>query len=103
MTRQSPELEEAIGRWEVQLRKGALEFVILVKLREREQYGFELISRRRAARVARCAGGHALSLYCCAWRGRAVASCLAEGDGGAAQYYALIRAGRDLIDAMVPA
>ena len=37
-------LSEAIGRWEVQLRKGVLEFVILQSLSDREQYGFELIT-----------------------------------------------------------
>lgn len=51
MTRQSDETPSAIGKWEVQVRKGVLEFVILLSLSEREQYGFELISgiARRAA------------------------------------------------------
>lgn len=44
MARQSDDPQDAIGRWEVQLRKGVLEFVVLLSLGEREQYGFELIS-----------------------------------------------------------
>jgi len=103
MTRQSSDLEEAIGRWEVQLRKGVLEFVILVSLREREQYGFELISgvaRRASLDVPE---GTLYPLLLRLAREGLVASRLAEGDGGAPRkYYALTAQGRDLIDAMVP-
>ena len=53
MTRQS---YDPVGNWEIQLRKGVLEFVILLSLSEREQYGFELISgvaKRTAHRIGR--------------------------------------------------
>jgi len=36
--------KEFINKWESQLRKGVLEFIILLYLQDREYYGYELIS-----------------------------------------------------------
>lgn len=36
--------KDTSGKWESQLRKGLLEFIILLYLREREYYGYELIT-----------------------------------------------------------
>ena len=41
MARNSIESHEETARWEVQLRKGVLEFAILLTLRGGEHYGFE--------------------------------------------------------------
>ena len=44
MARNSIEAHEETARWEVQLRKGVLEFAILLTLRGGEHYGFELVT-----------------------------------------------------------
>lgn len=104
MARQSLDLEEAIGRWEVQLRKGVLEFVILLSLNEREQYGFELISgvaRRASIDVPE---GTLYPLLLRLAKDGLIASRLADGEGGAPRkYYALTVRGRDVLRGMIPA
>lgn len=103
MTRQSDETLSAIGKWEVQVRKGVLEFVILLSLSEREQYGFELISG-----IARRAGidvpeGTLYPLMLRLAKDGLISSYLANGDGGAPRkYYALTARGRELLKAMIP-
>lgn len=94
-------LDEAIERWRVQLRKGVLEFVILLSLREREQYGFELISgvaRRASLDVPE---GTIYPLLLRLSKDRLVSSRLAEGDGGAPRkYYRLTPHGASMLRAM---
>ncbi len=34
---------DQVGHWSRQLRKGVLEFLVLLRLREREYYGYELV------------------------------------------------------------
>lgn len=103
MTRQSTDSQDAIGRWEVQLRKGVLEFVILLSLSEREQYGFELISgvaRRAAINVSE---GTLYPLLLRMAKDGLVSSRLAEGDGGAPRkYYVLTVRGRQILQGMIP-
>lgn len=103
MTRQADASPDAIARWEVQLRKGVLEFVILLSLHEREQYGFELISgiaRRAAIDVPE---GTLYPLLLRLAKDGLIASRLAGGDGGAPRkYYALTDPGRALLQAMIP-
>ncbi len=103
MTRQSDETPSAIGKWEVQVRKGVLEFVILLSLSEREQYGFELISgiaRRAAIDVPE---GTLYPLMLRLAKDGLISSYLADGDGGAPRkYYALTARGRELLKAMIP-
>jgi len=41
--------EAWIGNWESQVRKGMLDFIILLCLRKREYYGYELIKTIKAA------------------------------------------------------
>lgn len=41
--------DEWIGNWESQVRKGMLDFIILLCLRKREYYGYELIKAIKAA------------------------------------------------------
>lgn len=104
MTRQSDESQQAIGRWEIQLRKGVLEFVILLSLDDREQYGFELIAgiaRRAAIEVPE---GTLYPLLLRLAKEGSISSRLAGGDGGAPRkYYALTVQGRELLRGMIPA
>lgn len=104
MARQSDESHDAIGRWEIQLRKGVLEFVILLSLSEREQYGFELISgiaRRAAIDVPE---GTLYPLLLRLAKDGLISSRLGEGDGGAPRkYYVLTIQGRTLLQSMIPA
>lgn len=104
MARQSDESLEAIARWEVQLRKGVLEFVMLLSLAEREQYGFELISgiaRRAAIDVPE---GTIYPLLLRLAKDGLISSRLAGGEGAAPRkYYALTDRGEALLRDMVPA
>jgi PadR family transcriptional regulator PadR len=99
MTRES---DDAVGRWEVQLRKGVLEFVILLSLRDREQYGFELISGIAKRAALELSEGTLYPLLLRLSKDALVTSRLAGGDGGAPRkYYALSPDGRALLDAMI--
>ena len=103
MTRQSGDSRDAIGRWEVQLRKGVLEFVILLSLGEREQYGFELISGIATRAAIDVPEGTLYPLLLRLAKDGLISSRLAEGDGGAPRkYYALTLRGRELLQGMVP-
>ena len=44
--------EQQVANWSRQLRKGVLEFLVLLRVREREYYGYELVHA-----VAETAGG----------------------------------------------
>ena len=102
MASDSPQLDDAIGRWEVQLRKGVLEFVILQSLSEKEQYGFELITgigKRAALDVPE---GTLYPLLLRLAKDELVASRFGEGDGGAPRkYYTLTAQGRAMLEAMM--
>lgn len=101
MTRDS---DDAIGRWEVQLRKGVLEFVILLSLADREQYGFELISGIAKQADIGMPEGTLYPLLLRLAKDGLVSSRLAEGDGGAPRkYYALTAKGGALLRDMIPA
>lgn len=98
MARESSETADGLAKWEVQLRKGVLEFVILRALARKEQYGFELISgiMRRAA--FELSEGTLYPLLLRLAREGLVTSRLAEGDGGAPRkYYNLTPQGRDVV------
>jgi PadR family transcriptional regulator PadR len=94
-------LEEAIERWGVQLRKGVLEFVILLSLREREQYGFELMSGIAKRASLDVPEGTIYPLLLRLAKDKLVASRLAEGEGGAPRkYYRLTPHGASMLQAM---
>lgn len=95
-------LGEAIGKWEVQLRKGVLEFVILLSLRDKEQYGFELISGIAKRASLDLPEGTLYPLLLRLSKDALVASRLAEGEGGAPRkYYTLTPQGRAMLGAMI--
>lgn len=103
MTRQSDDSRDAISRWEVQLRKGVLEFVILLSLGEQEQYGFELISGIAKRAAIDVPEGTLYPLLLRLAKDGLISSRLAEGDGGAPRkYYALTIQGKELLRGMIP-
>ena len=103
MTRQSDDSQDAVSRWEVQLRKGVLEFVILLSLNEREQYGFELISGIAKRATIDVPEGTLYPLLLRLAKDGLISSRLAEGDGGAPRkYYSLTIHGRALLRGMIP-
>lgn len=106
MARDSDQIDDTVGdaidRWEIQLRKGVLEFVILLSLRDREQYGFELIggiARRAALDVPE---GTLYPLLLRLAKDALVTSRLGAGEGGAPRkYYTLTPRGRAVLDPMI--
>ncbi|GAD11615.1 predicted transcriptional regulators (plasmid) [Gluconobacter frateurii NBRC 103465] len=103
MTRKSDEPRDVIAKWEVQLRKGVLEFIILLSLNEREQYGFELISGIAERAAINVPEGTLYPLLLRLQKEELISSRLAEGDGGAPRkYYTLTPQGRELLQAMIP-
>jgi PadR family transcriptional regulator, regulatory protein PadR len=103
MTRLSDDSHDAAGRWEVQLRKGVLEFVILLSLSEREQYGFELISGIAKRSAIDVPEGTLYPLLLRLAKDGLISSRLADGDGGAPRkYYTLTSQGKALMRCMIP-
>jgi PadR family transcriptional regulator, regulatory protein PadR len=104
MARESDSSRDAIGKWEIQLRKGVLEFVILLSLNEREQYGFELISGVAKRAAIDVPEGTLYPLLLRLAKDDLISSRLAEGGGGAPRkYYGLTVRGRQLLQGMIPA
>ena len=101
MTRKETDHDAAMANWEIQARKGVLEFVILLSLRQKEQYGFELISG-----VARRAGldvpeGTLYPLLLRLAKDGVVTARIGESGGGAPRkYYSLTPRGIELTRAM---
>lgn len=103
MTRSSDQSHDAIAKCEVQLRKGVLEFVILLSLGEREQYGYALISGIAARAAIDVPEGTLYRLLLPLAKEGLVSSRRGEGDGGAPRkYYALAPPGEALLRAMIP-
>lgn len=101
MARDTNAISEAIGRWEVQLRKGVLEFIILLSLSEREQYGFELITGIAKRASLDVPEGTLYPLLLRLSKDALVTSRLAEGEGGAPRkYYVLTAQGRAMLGGM---
>lgn len=99
---ETPDPREAVAKWEIQLRKGVLELVILLSLREREQYGFELITGIAKRAALDLPEGTIYPLLLRLSRDALVTSRLAAGDGGAPRkYYSLTPRGRTVLSAMV--
>lgn len=102
MASDSHVLDDAISKWEVQLRKGALELVILSSLATKEQYGFELITGIAKRASLDLPEGTLYPLLLRLSKDALVASRLAEGEGGAPRkYYTLTPQGRSTLAAMI--
>ncbi len=96
------EVENFIGKWEIQVRKGVLEFVILLALHEKEQYGFELITGIAHRASIDVPEGTLYPLLLRLSKDALVSSQLREGDGGAPRkYYALTPVGKSTLRAMI--
>lgn len=102
MARVRWDVGEAIDKWEVQVRKGVLEFAILLSLHRREQYGFELISGIAKGALLEVPEGTLYPLLLRLSHDSLVSSRIAEGAGGAPRkYYSLTPQGRSLLKAMI--
>lgn len=91
-----------IAKWEVQLRKGVLELVVMLSLREREQYGFELINGVAKRASLDLPEGTLYPLMLRLSAENLVSSRMEPGDGRAPRkYYALTPHGREVLSAMI--
>ena len=101
MTQAQTRLDDSVTRWETQLRKGVLEMVILLALREREKYGFELISGIAERSSLELSEGTIYPLLLRLAKDDLIQSRLAQGDGGAPRkYYSVTPHGRRMLEAM---
>lgn len=101
MTQAQTRLDDSVARWETQLRKGVLELVILLSLREREKYGFELISGIANRSSLELSEGTIYPLLLRLAKEDLIQSRLAQGDGGAPRkYYSVTPHGRQMLAAM---
>lgn len=101
MTQAQTRLDDSVARWETQLRKGVLEMVILLALREREKYGFELISGIAERSSLELSEGTIYPLLLRLAKDDLIQSRLAQGDGGAPRkYYSVTPRGRRMLEAM---
>lgn len=103
MARNSTDSDDPTARWEVQLRKGVLEFVILLSLREREHYGFELVQTLTESARIDVPEGTIYPLLLRLAKDGLIQSELRQGEGGAPRkYYTLSPQGRKILEAMIP-
>ena len=101
MTQAQTRLDDSVARWETQLRKGVLEMVILLALREREKYGFELISGIAKRSSLELSEGTIYPLLLRLAKEDLIQSRLAQGDGGAPRkYYSVTPHGCRMLEAM---
>lgn len=100
MTQTSTWLDDSVARWETQLRKGVLELVILLSLREREIW-FRTDFRDRQSILARVIGRHDLPASSAARERGFDPVAPGAGDGGAPRkYYSVTPHGRQMLAAM---
>ena len=102
MARQSEPALEPLDRWEIQLRKGVLEFVMLLSLRDREQYGFELISGIAERAEIDVSEGTLYPLLLRLAKDGLVTFRLAVSSGAPRKYYTLTPHGLALLERMIP-
>ncbi len=95
-------LDETVAKWEIQLRKGVLELIVMMSLREREQYGFELIGGVARRASLDLPEGTLYPLMLRLANEQLVTSRTAPGEGGAARkYYSLTPRGLQVLSAMI--
>ena len=103
MARNSIESHEETARWEVQLRKGVLEFAILLMLRGGEHYGFELVTSLTSKARINVPEGTIYPLLLRLAKDGLIKSEMRDGEGGAPRkYYTLTPRGVVLLEAMIP-
>jgi len=90
-----PQYAEWIGNWESQVRKGMLDFIILLCLRKREYYGYELIKEIKSAAEIEISEGTIYPLLNRLKKDGLVTSRWEEKDSGLPRkYYGLTDKGR---------
>ena len=89
------------AKWEVQLRKGSLELVILAALKERELYGLELLNLLHSLETMQITEGTLYPLMDRLKRDGVVsAEWQQEGDARPRKYYKLTKSGADKLKSM---
>jgi PadR family transcriptional regulator, regulatory protein PadR len=90
--------EAWIGNWESQVRKGMLDFIILLCLRKREYYGYELIKTIKAASELEISEGTIYPLLNRLKKEDLVTSRWEEKESGMARkYYGITAKGRSAL------
>lgn len=93
--------EATTGSWEVQVRKGVLEFIILLSLRKHERYGYELITVVTGAMDFELTEGTVYPLLSRLHKDGLLTARWVEVPGGVPRkYYRLSKRGRDALAAM---
>lgn len=91
-----------LANWQAQLRKGALELVILLLLREGEQYGYDLIRNLRERYDLEIAEGTLYPLFNrLAGERLIISKWVLAGNQRSRRYYSLTRKGRETLAAML--
>ena len=94
-------VETTTGRWEVQVRKGVLELIILLSLRKHERYGYELITVVTGAMDFELTEGTIYPLLSRLHKDGLLTARWVEVPGGVPRkYYRLSEHGRDALAAM---
>ena len=103
MARNCVESHELTARWEVQLRKGVLEFAILLALQKREHFGYQLVTSLISRAQINVPEGTIYPLLLRLAKDGLIEAELREGDGGAPRkYYTLTPRGCAVLEAMIP-
>ena len=93
--------EQSEAKWDVQLRKGSLELVILAALKERELYGLELLNLLHSLETMQITEGTLYPLLDRLKRdGVIAAEWQQEGDARPRKYYRLTKAGADKLKSL---
>lgn len=96
-----PRPEATTRRWEVQVRKGVLELIILLSLRKHERYGYELITVVTGAMDFELTEGTIYPLLSRLHKDGLLTARWVEMPGGVPRkYYRLSERGRDALGAM---
>ena len=91
-----PQDKQTEAKWDVQLRKGSLELVILAALKERELYGLELLNLLHSLETMQITEGTLYPLMDRLKRdGVVAAEWQQEGDARPRKYYKLTKSGAD--------
>ena len=87
-------------RWRTQVKKGVLEFIILLRLRGADQYGYELITEIKRAMQLDVSEGTVYPLLARLGKDGLVTAYWQEGDGVPRKYYRLTDQGRKVLRTM---
>jgi PadR family transcriptional regulator PadR len=96
-----PNTRDDTGKWEIQVRKGVLELVVLLAVRDGERYGYELITIITRAMDFEMTEGTVYPLLSRLLKEGLVSARWVESEGSVPRkYYRLTKAGERALDAM---